>query len=211
MCLFVCLCLLVCLFACLPVCLLVCFFLSLFLWNYRSPIVCKSNMHYTTVTTGDLALASRKQRHVWLTRPHPPRHSRRRGHTDQDGRRCMPTNDRFGTSEMAVFAHLRRPHSDWFSDHGLSILLPDTPKQVHQQKKKKTSFLPPDSIFIPKDQFCILWSCLGFFYKCHPGKQEKSRKSHQIQSLCLKMLVPQKLAVVSSNIDHISSKCSWNS
>ena len=162
--LFVCFCFFLLCFVCVCVCVFVllcfalfCFVLLCFaLFCFVSFFLCffgtiahqlfASHMHYTTVTTGDLALASRKKKHVCLTRPHPPRHSRRHGHTDQDGRQCMPTNDRFGTSEMDVFAHLRRPHgyliqSDWFSDHGLSILLPDTPKQVYKKKSNKNNIL----------------------------------------------------------------------
>ena len=55
--------------------------------------------------SGDLRLTLLR----WPAPPHPPRHSHRRGHTGRDGRQCMPTNDRFGTSEVAILPIESRP------------------------------------------------------------------------------------------------------
>ncbi len=46
---------------------------------------------------------------VKSARPHPPRHSHRHGHTDRDGRQCMPTNDHFETSDDGCFANRESP------------------------------------------------------------------------------------------------------
>lgn len=135
-----------------------------------------------------------------LLAPHPPRHSHRHGHTGRDGRQCMPTNDRFGTSEMAVFAHLRRPHgyliqSDWFFRSWPFNPAPWHSKTSAQKKQQNQHpFFPLiQSVFLRMNLYIMV--SFRNVLKCHPWKQEKSRKSHQIQSLCFKMLVPQNAMV----------------
>ena len=104
-------------------------------------------------------------------------------------------NGRFCTSlTPAWLSHTIRLVFQIMAFQSYSLTLQN--KCTKKKKTTTTSFLPPDSIFLPKDEFCILWSCLGFFINAIQ-ESRRNRKSHQIQSLCLKMLVPQKLAVVS--------------